>query len=299
MDISKLDDITTMPIDQVPTIEFVEHRIELPLKKSTAVTEFDLVPYGKSTYDDNWGEVEHSTSLASNGILQVDILLLGYEISFVMSPVVFLARGKCDGYPACADWTAPWRVVREIVDNYNLVLTYQQRFALLNEPLRNVARVVPDSAEGMGEVVINTYAKRLNEIMAQRGMGDPFEPSDLVSALTQVERFTIAKSPQRFPTPVYIERGVPLAPKLSQYGSVDWTGLAVVARPMVDGFRQVVIPAGGFRIVIEFKGLEVQGEQRQKIRELRPEWDVGGQFARRDATTPPVTRLATTPRNIF
>lgn len=278
-----LSNILDKPLEEIPTIEYEFLEFELPLENTGPKPPALLFCCGNGKYGDpSWGVRAVDSSFVQFGNLQADYLIFGIGVHVVIHPA-FVTKGKCDGYPAIADFTAAWRIVHEILDNYRISLNYMQRFNFLDEVLRDVAFVrygpakdrTPEDENAIaptptdeGEIGVLPYVQRLNNLLEARHVIDPFEPSETSARLIDVEHRLDRTVPlfRRLPKAMIFEKGIPFALSLQlRPGSTDWTEHARVMKPMINGERQIIIPAGAFSMRFLVKGYEICGEWRTRL----------------------------------
>jgi len=196
---------------QVPVIEYVTWTVNLPLLDTeigaTFGDEIDVLQNPKSVI----GVDAVDSSFVINGILQTDMLVMGFGLhafgepqSFTtignavpasaaptappVSPDVFTANDLANGSlgpvsgidPAIMEWgVADWEAMWHLLNAYQFQWRMQQRYLLINELAADVSYFGPYAeaeAAGTSEKAVQPFARRVNDRYRAKGSGQIFEP---------------------------------------------------------------------------------------------------------------------------
>jgi hypothetical protein len=200
-----------------PVVEYVRWAISLPVRDPAELfgDNIDFLQNVRTVA----GVDSVDSSFVLNGILQVDMLAVGYEVLLDGDPVGFSctdARGQL------LEWGKPtWDAVRALARGYLLQITVMQRYMLANDPLIDVARVGSrrepiQKSDGWPQPYIDRVNAKM-ELCGSCGSARAFGPSATnVVEMVADSRYLDSGAPEltRFPRPVLIRKGMLLKANL-------------------------------------------------------------------------------------
>lgn len=201
---------------QVPVIEYVTWTVNLPLLDSeigsTFGNEIDVLQNPKSVI----GVDAVDSSFVVNGILQTDMLVMGFGVHAFGEPQAFTTIGNSISAlqtspaspppvssdvwtandlasnslnaptqnapikPAIMEWgVADWEAMWHLLNAYQFQWRMQQRYLLINELAADVAYFGPyaeANAAGTSEKAVQPFARRVNDRYRSKGAPNIFEP---------------------------------------------------------------------------------------------------------------------------
>jgi hypothetical protein len=249
---------------RAPCVEYTDLTIALPLTKPSEPfgDEIDFVQSRQLLVP---GVALSDSSFVVNGILQVDLLVVGYAMRLRMSPTRFLVDGlTSDGRRAHLRFGGA-DALAHLMGAYQFAMTAMQRIRLVQEPLMNVAVIdMPtDDLAADGAVPVSGYVDEVNKELADSV--PKFLPTS--TAVTPVrDRPRVMAAQHRFAKPVLLRQGIPLWAGLHLANSHEQKLLwnAVSCNLQSD---PALYHGGTVGICFELYGFEMHGPVMKVVRE--------------------------------
>lgn len=203
-------DILSAGFGTVPVVEYVTWTVALPLTDTDIDSTFgdtiDVLTNPKSVP----GVVSVDSSFVLNGVLQVDMLAIGFGVHIFAEPFSFTTIGNAipttlvspiyslDTFtanditnnamgtsltgivPAILEWGLPaWEAGWQLANAYQFIWVMQQRYQLINELVADVCYFGPYAeavAAGTSDVPVQPYANVTNARYRDLGATDIFQP---------------------------------------------------------------------------------------------------------------------------